>query len=122
MKRSIVVFLAMAALAAVPVASAFPASSGGETTAGLRADGLRWQAIAAAYGAGLGETRAGLHADGLRWQAEARAYRAAAARGSRTFAYVLIALGGLAAATCTFVLVGLRTRRVVTSAVVRAES
>jgi hypothetical protein len=50
------------------------------TPQGLRADGLRWQAIANAYQQS-GQTRVshttalGLRADGLRWQAIAKAYQ-----------------------------------------------
>jgi hypothetical protein len=49
------------------------------TPLGLRADGLRWQAIASAYQQshqGVSHSTAlGLRADGLRWQAIAKAYQ-----------------------------------------------
>jgi hypothetical protein len=49
------------------------------TPQGLRADGLRWQAIAKAYQdsqqADRGPTALGLRADGLRWQGIAKVYQ-----------------------------------------------
>jgi|SRR5262245_7530265 len=46
------------------------------TPAGMKADGLRWQAIARFYEQRQSPTPAGIKADGLRWQAIARAYSA----------------------------------------------
>jgi hypothetical protein len=46
----------------------------GGTPQGVKADGLRLQAIARAYGLTDGSTPLGLKADGLRWQAVANAY------------------------------------------------
>jgi hypothetical protein len=50
------------------------ASGAGVTPQGLKADGLRWQAIAESYAQARGTTPAGLRADGLRLQAIADAY------------------------------------------------
>jgi hypothetical protein len=50
------------------------ALAGGTTPQGLKADGLRLQAMARAYGQTEGSTPQGLKADGLRWQGIARAY------------------------------------------------
>src|SRR6266542_2262922 len=50
------------------------ALAGGTTPQGLKADGLRLQAMARAYGYTDGSTPQGLEADGLRWQALARWY------------------------------------------------
>jgi hypothetical protein len=50
------------------------ALAGGTTPQGLKADGLRLQALARAYGQTDGSTPQGLKADGLRWQGIARAY------------------------------------------------
>jgi hypothetical protein len=63
--------------AGIALASALPA--GAETPLGIRADGLRYQAEAYAYGwrpqrISRGESAAGIRADGLRYQAEAYAY------------------------------------------------
>ncbi len=44
------------------------------TPAGIKADGLRWQAIARFYEQQQSPTPAGIKADGLRWQAIARTY------------------------------------------------
>ena len=52
--------------------------AGNTTPLGLRADGLRWQAIAKEYQQSsqtpVGPTALGLRADGLRWQGIAKAY------------------------------------------------
>jgi hypothetical protein len=76
-----IVAVAALALLAVPVAQAkdialrsFQASSG-ETAQGVRADGLRLQALAKAYQASAAETAQGIKADGLRMQALANQYR-----------------------------------------------
>ena len=58
-------------VAALSTGTAF---AGGTTPQGLKADGLRLQAIAQAYGQTEGSTPQGLKADGLRWQGIARAY------------------------------------------------
>src|SRR5262249_31834745 len=57
-----------AAIFVVAVGNATAAS--GPTSQGLRADGLRWQAMADYYG-----RLQGIKAEGLRWQAMARFYR-----------------------------------------------
>jgi hypothetical protein len=51
------------------------AMAAGPTPAGVKADGLRWQAIARAYQQTQSPTPAGIKADGLRWQAIAKAYK-----------------------------------------------
>jgi hypothetical protein len=70
----------------------------GETTAGIRADGLRLHAEARAYGARTparaGETAAGIRADGLRLQGEEHIYLGRRHRGRDwELAFGLIALG-----------------------------
>jgi hypothetical protein len=50
------------------------ALAAGPTPAGIRADGLRWQAIARFYERQQSPTPAAVRADGLRWQAIARFY------------------------------------------------
>jgi len=71
MTRKFTLTAATVVMAFLVVVSA--ATAGGPPTAqGLRADGLRWQAMADYYG-----RLQGLKADGLRWQAMARAYQAA---------------------------------------------
>jgi hypothetical protein len=50
------------------------AIAGGPPPAAIRADGLRWQAIARFYEQQQRPTPAGVKADGLRWQAMARFY------------------------------------------------
>jgi hypothetical protein len=50
------------------------AMAAGPTPAGIKADGLRWQAMADFYKHLQSPTPAGIKADGLRWQAIARAY------------------------------------------------
>jgi hypothetical protein len=51
------------------------AMAAGPTPAGIKADGLRWQAMADSYKRLQSPTPAGTKADGLRWQAIARTYR-----------------------------------------------
>jgi hypothetical protein len=50
------------------------AMAAGPTPAGIKADGLRWQAMADFYKRLQSPTPAGIKADGLRWQAIARTY------------------------------------------------
>src|ERR671934_89137 len=50
------------------------AMAAGPTPAAIRADGLRWQAMAGFYKQLQRPTPAAIKADGLRWQAIARAY------------------------------------------------
>jgi hypothetical protein len=81
-----------------PTRASAATSRQGETTAGIRADGLRLQAEARAYGARTptrtGETAAGIRADGLRLQGEAHIYLARPhTAGDWELAYGLIALG-----------------------------
>ena len=76
----------------------------GYTPAALNADGLRWQAMARQYLHGY--TPAALSADGLRWQAMASAYAsqpAVAAGGSSSFHWGdagIGAAGGLVLFVC----------------------
>jgi len=50
------------------------AMAAGPTPAAIKADGLRWQAMADFYKQLQSPTPAGIKADGLRWQAIARTY------------------------------------------------
>ena len=50
------------------------AMAAGPTPAAIKADGLRWQAMADFYKRLQSPTPAGIKADGLRWQAIARTY------------------------------------------------
>jgi hypothetical protein len=64
-------FKLIATAAALLVVAVGSATAGtGPTPQGLKADGLRWQAMADHYG-----RLQGIKADGLRWQAMARFYR-----------------------------------------------
>jgi hypothetical protein len=56
------------------LASGSASAATGETPQGLKADGLRWQAMANYYIHMRGTTPLGLKADGLRYQAMARFY------------------------------------------------
>ena len=58
----------------VAAVSSGTANAAGTTPQGLKADGLRLQGIAQAYGQTQGSTPEGLKADGLRLQGIARAY------------------------------------------------
>jgi hypothetical protein len=61
-------------VAALTGGTANAMSDPGSTPQGLKADGLRLQAMADRYVQMRGYTQQGLKADGLRWQAIARAY------------------------------------------------
>jgi len=80
LKLQIVAIVALALLA-VPVAQAKDIalrsfqSGQGETAQGMKADGLRLQALAHVYQSQGGATAQGLKADGLRMQALAQAYQ-----------------------------------------------
>jgi len=66
-----------ATLAGVAVATSAAAAAGAGTPTGLKADGLRWTAIANSYAwrPGVKTTALGVRADGLRLQAMAERYR-----------------------------------------------
>jgi hypothetical protein len=111
-------FALLAALAAVFANGAFagvrPAASY-YTPAGLRANGLRWQAEARSYSnrpAASYYTPAALHALGARMQAEARYYAAAtkSTRGSNR-ARVIASAGAAAVAAALTVLLAIWLRR-----------
>jgi hypothetical protein len=70
LSRVIGLVLLVAALTGGPASAA----TGGPTDLGLKADGLRWQAMADRYIQMRGSTPQGLKADGLRYQAMARFY------------------------------------------------
>src|SRR3954463_7775011 len=86
LKLQVVAVVALALLA-VPVAQAKDIalrsfqSGQAETAQGLKADGLRLQALAHAYQSQQGESAQGLKADGLRMQALAKPQRGQGARG-----------------------------------------
>jgi hypothetical protein len=84
------VFL-VAALASGPASAA-----NGFTEQGLKADGLRWQAMARFYNrpAASYYTPAALKADGLRWQAMARTYAKPTVLQSNSFDWGAAAIGG----------------------------
>jgi hypothetical protein len=91
LKLQVIAVVALALLA-VPVAQAKDIalrsfqSGQAKTAQGLKADGLRLQALAHAYQSQQGESAQGLKADGLRMQALANAYREQGAGGTATVA------------------------------------
>jgi hypothetical protein len=91
-------FATAAAILIVVVGSA--SAGTGPTAQGLRADGLRWQAMADHYG-----RLQGIKADGLRWQAMARFYSqpSSVAASSGTFDW---GDAGIGAAGSALLLVG----------------
>ena len=102
-------FKALITTAAVVMVVAVGAATAGTTPQGLKADGLRYQAMAERYQQMRYYTPQALAADGLRWQALARAYatRPAVATGGSGFNWgdagigaagglVLFACGGVA--------------------------
>ena len=113
-------------LFAVAAALACGTATAASTPAGLRADGLRWQAMADFYSQQAAAR--GLKADGLRWMAKAKFYSQKAHARERASAQPQLsttstggfdwgdagvgAAGGFALALCVAVLiaVALRTR------------
>ena len=67
-------FRTLITTAAVVMVVAVGAATAGTTPQGLKADGLRYQAMAERYQQMRHYTPQALQADGLRWQALARAY------------------------------------------------
>jgi hypothetical protein len=78
-------FRKILATAAVAMIVGVGTATASETPQGLRADGLRLQAMAHHYKSLHGYTPAGLYADGLRWQSMARFYES---QGHRAVANV----------------------------------
>lgn len=113
--RSVIRIALIALVAGIALAAALPA--GAETPLGVRADGLRYQAEAYAYGwhpqqTSPAESAAGIRADGLRYQEEARVYlpRASAGGGEGILVYGLIVSGVVLAAAGALLLLRAKSK------------
>jgi hypothetical protein len=84
-----------ATLAGAAISGGVAAAAGAGTAAGLKADGLRWTAVADSYRAraGVHGTLLGRRADGLRLQALAERYAATEQTQSSRWRVTLPALG-----------------------------